>query len=108
MTVEKYAFCRSTPLYRPALDTIVRGPDGTVAAFALAWLDPLTGASSSSRSASIRTTSAGGSAGPSAELRSGPRAVGGSEALIAAERVNPAAIGLYASLGLAVTARVAA
>ncbi len=25
MTVEKYRFCRTTPLYRPALDTIVRG-----------------------------------------------------------------------------------
>ena len=43
MTVEKYRFCRTTPLYRPALDTILVAPDGTVAAFALGWLDPLTG-----------------------------------------------------------------
>ena len=43
MNVEKYAFCRSTPLYRPALDTILVAPDGSVAAFALGWLDPLTG-----------------------------------------------------------------
>ena len=42
MTVEKYRFCRTTPLYRPALDVVARAPDGSIAAFALGWLDPLT------------------------------------------------------------------
>ena len=94
MTVEKYAFCRSTPFYRPALDTIVRGPDGTVAAFALAWLDPLTGG--------VELEPVGvhpdhhrrglGRAVCRAALRTAG-SVGGSEALIGAERMNPAADG---------------
>lgn len=109
MTVEKYAFCRSTPLYRPALDTIVRGPDGTVVAFALAWLDPLTGG--------VELEPVGvhpdqqrkglGRAVCRAALRAAG-SIGGNEVVIAAERMNPASMGLYGSLGLEVTARVAA
>ena len=109
MTVEKYAFCRSTPLYRPGLDTIVRGPDGTVVAFALAWLDPLTGG--------VELEPVGvhpdhqrtglGRAVCRAALRNA-RSVGGNDAVIAAERMNPGAMGLYGSLGLEATARVAA
>lgn len=109
MTVEKYEFCRSTPLYRPRLDTIVQAPDGTVAAFALGWLDPLSGG--------VELEPVGvhpdqhrrglGRAVCRAALRAAG-SIGGDEVVIAAERVNPGAMGLYGSLGLEVTARVAA
>jgi ribosomal protein S18 acetylase RimI-like enzyme len=109
MSVEKYRFCRTTPLYRPALDTILRAPDGTVAAFALGWLDPLTGA--------IELEPVGvhptfhrrglGRAVCRATLRAA-RSLGGQEVVIAAERTNPAATGLYGALGLEITAMVAA
>lgn len=109
MTVEKYDFCRTTPLFRPALDTIVRGPDGSVAAFALGWLDPLTGG--------VQLEPVGvhpdhqrrglGRAVCRAALRAA-KSLGGDQVVIAAERTNPAAMGLYASLGLAITARVVA
>jgi hypothetical protein len=108
MTVEKYAFCRSTPSYRRALDTIRPWARWDVVAFALAWLDPLTGGVERAR----RRPSGPPSNGPRARgLSSGARragSVGGGEAVIGAERMNPAAMGLYGSLGLEVTARVAA
>lgn len=106
-TVEKYRFCRTTPLYRPALDTLVTAPDGSVAAFALAWLDPLTLA--------VELEPVGthpdhqrrglGSAVCRAALRAA-RAMGGQQVLIAAEGSSPAANGLYASLGLGLAARI--
>ncbi|MEA2536623.1 MAG: mycothiol synthase [Chloroflexota bacterium] len=107
MTVEQYRFCRSTPLYRPALDTIATAPDGSVAAFALAWLDPLT--------LSVELEPVGthpdrqrrglGTAVCRAALRAA-RAMGGQQVLVAAEGANPAANGLYASLGLGLAARI--
>ena len=107
MTVEKYRWCRTTPLYRPALDTIVRAPDGSVAAFALGWLDPL--------SLGVELEPVGvhpdhqrrglGRAACRATLRAA-RAMGAGDVLIAADAANPAANGLYASLGLRVEARV--
>ncbi len=109
MTVEKYHYCRTTPLYRPALDTIVRGPDGSVVAFALGWLDPLSGG--------VELEPVGvrpdhqrrglGLAVCRAALRAAG-ALGGHEVVIAAERANPAAVGLYSSLGLEITASVVA
>lgn len=107
MTVEKYRFCRTTPLYRPALDTLITAPDGSVAAFALAWLDPL--------SLAVELEPVGthpdhqrrglGSAVCRAALRAA-RAMGGQQVLVAAEGTNPAANGLYASLGLGLAARI--
>jgi ribosomal protein S18 acetylase RimI-like enzyme len=109
MTVEKYRFCRTTPLYRPALDTLITAPDGSVAAFALAWLDPLTLA--------VELEPVGthpdyqrrglGAAVSRAALRAA-RAMGGQQVLVAAEGTNPAANGLYASLGLGLAARIVA
>ncbi|MGZ8502227.1 MAG: GNAT family N-acetyltransferase [Candidatus Limnocylindrales bacterium] len=106
-TVEKYRFCRTTALYRPALDTLITAPDGSVAAFALAWLDPLTLA--------VELEPVGthpdhqrrglGAAVCRAALRAA-RAMGGQQVLIAAEGTNPAANGLYASLGLGLAARI--
>jgi ribosomal protein S18 acetylase RimI-like enzyme len=107
MTVEKYRFCRGVPLYRPALDTLITASDGSVAAFALAWLDPLTLA--------VELEPVGthpdhlrrglGSAVCRAALRAA-RAMGGQQVLVAADGANPAANGLYASLGLGLAARI--
>ena len=109
MTDEKYRFCRTTPLYRPALDTIIVAPDGSFAAFALGWLDPL--------SLGVELEPVGvhpdhqrlglGGAVCRAALRAAA-AMGAREVLIAAESGNPAANGLYASLGLGLSARVIA
>jgi ribosomal protein S18 acetylase RimI-like enzyme len=106
-SVEKYRFCRTTPLYRPGLDSLVTAPDGSVAAFALAWLDPLTLA--------VELEPVGthpdhqrrglGAAVCRAALRAA-RAMGGQQVLIAADGTNPAANGLYASLGLGLAARI--
>lgn len=38
-----YAFVRGTPAYRPDLDCVAIAPDGSVAAYALAWLDEMNG-----------------------------------------------------------------
>ena len=38
-TEDVYAFARSTRAYRADLDCVVEAPDGTVAAYTLAWLD---------------------------------------------------------------------
>jgi ribosomal protein S18 acetylase RimI-like enzyme len=109
MSVEKYRFCRTTPLYRPNLDALVTAPDGSVAAFALAWLDPL--------SSAVELEPVGthpdhqrrglGSAVCRAALRTA-RAMGGGQVLISADGANPAANGLYASLGLGLAARIIA
>ncbi len=107
MTADKYRFCRTTPLYRPALDTIVVTPDGAVAAFALGWLDAGTLA--------LELEPVGvhpdhqrrglGRAVCQATLRAAA-AMGAQQAVIAADVANPAANGLYGSLGLAITARI--
>ncbi len=107
MTEEKYRFCRTTPHYRPALDTVIVAPDGSTAAFALAWLDPLTLA--------VELEPVGvhpdhqrrglGRAVCRAALRAA-RASGARQVLVAAEAENPAANGLYASLGLGLSARI--
>lgn len=43
VTVESYRTTTRTPPYRPGLDVAVAAPDGTVAAYALAWLDEASG-----------------------------------------------------------------
>ena len=40
MTVEKYARLTTLPHYRFEDDLVVEGPDGSLAAFAIAWWDP--------------------------------------------------------------------
>jgi ribosomal protein S18 acetylase RimI-like enzyme len=44
MTDEKYLRLRSTWPYREKLDAVIEGPDGSLAAFCLAWLDAANGA----------------------------------------------------------------
>jgi GNAT superfamily N-acetyltransferase len=39
LRADLYAFARSTPAYRADLDCVVEAPDGSIAAFTLAWLD---------------------------------------------------------------------
>ena len=39
MTVEKHRAVMAAPTYRPELDLVVTAPDGTFAAYALAWFD---------------------------------------------------------------------
>lgn len=39
MTAERYTAFRAAPDYRPELDTLILGPDGRVAAFAMCWVD---------------------------------------------------------------------
>jgi ribosomal protein S18 acetylase RimI-like enzyme len=39
VTVESYRSVTTTPPYRPDLDVVVLAPDGSVAAYALGWLD---------------------------------------------------------------------
>ena len=107
MTEEKYRFGRATPHYRPALDTVIVAPDRSTVAFALAWLDPLTlavelepvGVHADHQRRGL------GRAVCRAALRAA-RAAGAGQVLIAAEAGNPAANGLYASLGLGLSARV--
>jgi ribosomal protein S18 acetylase RimI-like enzyme len=109
MTVEKYRFCRTTPLYRPALDTILVAPDGTVAAFALGWLDPLTGGLEL-EPVGVHTDHQRRGLGRAVcrkTLRTGA-SLGAEQVLIAAEAANPASNGLYDSLGLPVEARIVA
>ena len=38
-----YAFARATPAYRADLDCVVEAPDGSIAAYTLAWLDEVNG-----------------------------------------------------------------
>ncbi len=71
VTVESYGAVVSTPPYRADLDVVALAPDGTVAAYALAWLDEENGSASSSRSGRTRNTAGAGSRGPSASRRSG-------------------------------------
>ncbi len=42
-TEDVYAFVRSTPAYRADLDFVVEAPDGSIAAYTLAWLDEVNG-----------------------------------------------------------------
>jgi ribosomal protein S18 acetylase RimI-like enzyme len=41
MTVEKYALLPGLPHYRLEHDLVVEAPDGSIAAFAMCWLDPV-------------------------------------------------------------------
>ncbi len=100
MTVEHYDNARRTTLYRPGLDWLVMAPDGSVAAFVLGWLDPVT--------LSLELEPVG--VHPDFQRRGlgratclavigAARSLGATHGLIFAEADNPAALGLYASLG---------
>jgi GNAT superfamily N-acetyltransferase len=106
-TIERYRTVRDTWLYRPDLDTVIATEDGRVVAFTLAWFDPAT--------SSVELEPVGvhpewhrhglGGAICRAALRAA-RDLGARRTMIAADRSNPAAMGLYASLGLTITATI--
>ena len=50
MTIESHLDVTSAYPYRPELDCVAEVPDGSFASYCLAWLDPVTGPASSSRS----------------------------------------------------------
>jgi ribosomal protein S18 acetylase RimI-like enzyme len=106
-TIERYRTVRDGWLYRPDLDLLVTTDDGRVAAFALGWLDPV------SRVVELEPVGVHpewqrrGLGGEicRATLRAARR-LGAERAMIAADRVNDAALALYASLGLTITAEI--
>jgi mycothiol synthase len=100
MTTEKYEAARRTTLYRPGLDSLIFAPDGRVAAFALGWLDSATlGLELEPVGVAPEFQRRGlGRAACLATIRAA-RSLGASHGLICAHGNNPAAIGLYQSLG---------
>ncbi|MEO8470114.1 MAG: GNAT family N-acetyltransferase [Chloroflexota bacterium] len=109
MTIERYRRSRDAWLYRPELDLQIVTGDGVVAAFALGWLDAATG--------SVELEPVGvhpdwhrqGLGGEicRAALRVA-RGLGATRAMVASERANDAALGLYSSLGLEITTEIVA
>lgn len=100
MTAEKYERARRTTLYRPALDWVIVAPDGRIAAFALGWLDPATlGLELEPVGVAPEFHRRGlGRAVCLAVIRAA-RSLGASHGMICVHGDNPAAIGLYQSLG---------
>lgn len=108
-TAERYRGVRDAWLYRADLDLQIVTPDGDVAAFALGWLDDAT--------SSVELEPVGvhpdwhrrGLGGEicRAVLRAA-QGLGARRAMVTAERSNPAAIALYASLGLEMTSEIVA
>ena len=104
MTAERYEVARRSTLYRSALDRLIIAPDGSVAALALGWLDPVTLALELEPVAVHPAGTGVVSAEPSAWPRSGAGiGLGATHGLIFAEGSNTAALGLYASLGYEIT-----
>ncbi len=60
VTVESFVNVQAAWPYRPDLDCVVEAPDGSFAAYCLAWLDPTTVSESWSPSARIPTTGGSG------------------------------------------------
>ncbi|TAL10876.1 MAG: GNAT family N-acetyltransferase [Chloroflexota bacterium] len=109
MTVDRYRRVRDAWLYRADLDLQIVTQDGQTVAFALGWLDPET------RTVELEPVGVhpdwhrqglGGEICRSV-LRAA-RGLGATRAMIAAERANDAALGLYSSLGLEITSEIVA
>jgi ribosomal protein S18 acetylase RimI-like enzyme len=109
MTAERYRTTFDANLYRRDLDLLVVDGDGRVMAFALGWLDDASGV--------VELEPVGvhpdlhrrglGREICRAVLRRA-RELGATRAVIGAEKGNPAAVGLYQSLGLAITTEIVA
>jgi ribosomal protein S18 acetylase RimI-like enzyme len=109
MTPERYRQTFHANLYRPELDLSVVDGDNRVVAFALGWLDPASGV--------VELEPVGvhpdfhrqglGRQICQATLRRA-RELGATRAVIGAESDNPASVGLYQSLGLAVSIEIVA
>ncbi len=109
MTAERYRHTFDANLYRPELDLLVVDGDNRVVAFALGWLDPASGV--------VELEPVGvhpdfhrqglGRQICQATLRRA-RELGATRAVIGAESDNPASVGLYQSLGLAISIEIVA
>jgi ribosomal protein S18 acetylase RimI-like enzyme len=106
-SVERYGTVRDTWLYRPDLDLVIVTDDMRVVALTLAWFDQAT------RSVELEPVGVhpdwhrhglGGEICRAA-LRAA-RDLGADRAMIASDGSNQAAMGLYATLGLAITATI--
>jgi mycothiol synthase len=109
MTPERYDVARRSTLYRPGLDQIAVAPDGSVAGFALGWLDPV--------SLALELEPVG--VHPAWQRRGLGRALclatiraaiglGATHGLILADSRNDASRGLYSSLGYEISSRIRA
>jgi ribosomal protein S18 acetylase RimI-like enzyme len=107
MTLERYRRTFLAGSYRPELDRVVVDGAGSVLAFALGWYDP------STRVVELEPVGVRpdhhrrglGSLVCRSVLRTAGE-LGATRAMVAAERRNEAAVGLYRSLGLAVTSTI--
>jgi ribosomal protein S18 acetylase RimI-like enzyme len=109
MTAHRYGATFDANLYRRDLDLLMVDTDGRVLAFALGWLDPLTHV--------VELEPVGvhpdfhrrglGREISRAALRRA-REFGARRGVIGAEKDNPASVGLYQSLGLAITIEIVA
>jgi ribosomal protein S18 acetylase RimI-like enzyme len=109
MTVDRYGRVREAWLYRSDLDLQIVTDEGLVVAFALGWLDPLTRAVELEPVGVHPDWHRRGLGGEvcRAVLRAA-RGLGATRALIGAVSTNEAALALYASLGLQITAEIVA
>ncbi|MBI2763908.1 MAG: GNAT family N-acetyltransferase [Chloroflexi bacterium] len=107
MTPERYRTVRESWLYRDDLDLQIVAADGAVVAFALGWFDEASGVVELEPVGVRPDWHRRGLGGEicRAVLRVA-RGLGAERATIAAERRNDAALGLYANLGLSITAEI--
>ena len=100
MTVAKHRAVMASPSYRPGLDLVIEAPDGSFAAFAIVWHDPVNqmgvfepvGCHSAHRRRGLGW----------AIMQEGLRRLaelGATTAFVGAEATNPASTALYASTG---------
>ena len=106
-TIERYRTVADAWLYRRDLDRLIVTDDGRVVAFALGWLDPMTRVVELEPVGVHPEWHRRGLGGEicRATLRAA-RDLGAERAMIAADRTNAAAMALYASLGLTITADI--
>lgn len=106
-TAERYRTVADAWLYRRDLDLLIVTDDGRVVAFALGWLDPTSGIIELEPVGVHPGWHRRGLGGEICRATLGAgRALGAARAVIAADRTNDAAMGLYASLGLSVTSDI--
>jgi ribosomal protein S18 acetylase RimI-like enzyme len=106
-TVERYRTVAEAWLYRRDLDRLIVTDDGRVVAFALGWFDPATRVVELEPVGVHPEWHRRGLGGEicRATLRAA-RDLGAERAMIAADRTNAAAMALYASLGLTISAEI--